>query len=132
MKTVLRAALAAAIVTAMGAGTALAQHDRDRDEHFRRDEHWGGDPHRFADHDLAYWRGGHWFNGFHDGRPGWWWIVGPNWYVYPAPVYPYPDPYLPPGMAPGATATWYYCDNPQGYYPYVPSCALPWRPVAAQ
>jgi hypothetical protein len=23
---------------------------------------------------------------------GWWWVIGPAWYLYPAPIYPYPDP----------------------------------------
>jgi len=27
---------------------------------------------------------------------------------------------------------WYYCDNPAGYYPYVPNCNTPFRPVPAQ
>jgi hypothetical protein len=81
------------------------------------------------------WRGGRWWHGWHDGRGGWWWIVGPTWYWYPAPVYPYPDPYLPPAVAPappGPPARLYYwCDNPQGYYPYVPQCYAPWRAVSA-
>jgi hypothetical protein len=25
---------------------------------------------------------------------GWWWVIGPAWYLYPAPIYPYPDPDL--------------------------------------
>lgn len=29
-------------------------------------------------------------------------------------------------------AFWYYCDNPQGYYPNVNSCPSGWRPVPAQ
>jgi hypothetical protein len=28
---------------------------------------------------------------------------------------------------PGA---WYHCDNPEGYYPYVPSCNNAWAPIA--
>ena len=36
------------------------------------------------------WRGGYWFHGAYSGRRGWWWVVGPSWYYYPAPVYPYP------------------------------------------
>ena len=27
--------------------------------------------------------------------------------------------------------TWYYCDNPQGYYPDVETCNSQWRPVPA-
>jgi hypothetical protein len=34
------------------------------------------------------------------------------------------------GPAPNVTY-WYYCRNPAGYYPYVPSCPTPWQPVQA-
>lgn len=75
--------------------------------------------------------------------------VGPGWgpyYYYPPPVVYYPPPpiaYAPPPvvyaapppppapLAPQAQ-TWYYCDSPQGYYPYVSSCASGWRQVPAQ
>lgn len=67
------------------------------------------------------------------------------WYFYPAPVYPYPNPYqppvvmveqppvavVPPAPAPGAPQYWYYCPNPQGYYPYVADCSTPWQKVPA-
>src|ERR1700691_1206786 len=36
------------------------------------------------------WNHGYWFHGAYGGRAGWWWVVGPTWYYYPAPVYPYP------------------------------------------
>lgn len=85
----------------------------------------------FRDHDLAYWRGGHWFHGYHEGRLGWWWMVGGAWYFYPAPIYPYPNPYVPPYAAPGAPA-WYYCPPAQSYYPYVPTCPVPWQVVPAR
>lgn len=91
-----------------------------------------GDIHRFHEHDIVIWRGGRWVNAWHDGRVGWWWVVGPRWYYYPTPVYPYPDPYLPPGVAvvpAPAGQVWYYCGNPPGYYPYVPQCAMPWQLV---
>jgi hypothetical protein len=26
-------------------------------------------------------------------------------------------------------AYWYYCSNPQGYYPYVKNCSVNWIPV---
>lgn len=78
---------------------------------------------------------------------------GPFWgypyYPYPYPYaypYPYPAPpvvyspgYAPadPGYAPApaaaaAPATWYYCNNPPGYYPYVQQCSTGWRAVPAQ
>ena len=79
--------------------------------------------------------GGSYFN------PYWSW---PYWsYSYPYPYYYppyayYPPPYPPadypgydgsatPGPAPAQS--WYYCDDPSGYYPYVQSCKGPWRAV---
>lgn len=120
-----------------------------------RDGHWEGrDIHRFAGRDMNIWRRGHWIHGRHGGRLGWWWIAAGVWYFYPAPVYPYPDPYTPPvtiinqppvvvapqeNVAPPPPApaqppaqSWYYCDSAKGYYPYVPSCPEPWRTVPAQ
>jgi len=92
----------------------------------------GGEIHRFHEHDFARWRGGNWWRGPHEGREGWWWIVGGAWYWYPAPVYPYPDPYVPPVVAANPGQFWYYCQNPAGYYPYVPSCLIPWQAVPVQ
>lgn len=113
-------------------GPRIERHDRPvRD--FRRDRHdaFRGDIRRFREHDIGVWHGGHWYHGPHGGRRGWWWIAGGTWYFYPAPIYPYPDPYLPPVYhAPLAAGYWYYCDNPPGYYPYVAECRLPWHAVA--
>lgn len=84
---------------------------------------------------MNVWRGGRWYHGPHEGRAGWWWIVGGLWYLYTAPIYPYPDPYLPPGVSvppePAPEQVWYYCKNPRGYYPYVPACRH-WKVVPAQ
>src|SRR5438552_10634455 len=91
-----------------------------------QDRRWHGEINRFHEHDIEHWRGGRWQHGIHGGRRGWWWVVGGVWYFYPAPVYPYPDPYQPPVVvAPpppnlAAPAYWYYCADPAGYYPYVP------------
>jgi hypothetical protein len=129
-------AVAALAAIPLLAGPALAE-DRGRGERheFHRSERWHGDIHRFRDHDFGVWRGGHWNHGPHLGRFGWWWIVGGAWYYYPAPVYPYPDPYRPPVAvvppAPAAPAYWYYCRNPAGYYPYVPDCPSGWLPQPA-
>ncbi len=78
---------------------------------------------------------------------------GPFWgypyYPYPYPYpYAYPYPYgappvvyspgyapADPGYAPApaaAPASWYYCSNPPGYYPYVQQCSTGWRAVPAQ
>jgi hypothetical protein len=93
------------------------------------------------EHDIVVWRSGRWYHGWHGRRLGWWWIVGGAWYWYPAPVYPYPNPYTPPAVVqvpsppppqPQALPpTWYYCNRPAGYYPYVPDCPSGWKAVPA-
>lgn len=63
-------------------------------------------------------------------------------FYYPPPYYYYPPPpvvYTPPPVytAPAPTyvqpppQSWYYCDNPQGYYPSVQACSTGWRQVPA-
>jgi hypothetical protein len=97
---------------------------------------------RFHEHDWAVWHGGHWEHGEHGGRLGWWWIAGGVWYFYPFPIYPYPDPYIPPVVSaapvpaevlppPPTPSAWYFCPSAKGYYPYVPSCPEGWKAVAA-
>jgi hypothetical protein len=58
-------------------------------------------------------------------------LFGP-WY-YPPPYY-----YAPPAVYPAQPAyaapqpqTWYYCESPRGYYPYVQHCGGGWRSVPA-
>lgn len=98
----------------------------------------GRDFHGFNHGELGLWRGGHWIHDFHDGRFAWWWTVDGFWYFYPEPIYPYPmyvppalivqqAPPVPTGLPPAQS--WYYCDNPNGYYPYVASCNGAWREV---
>jgi hypothetical protein len=60
----------------------------------------------------------------------------PPRYYYPAPVVVTPAAptyYLqqdtPP---PPAAGYWYYCRDPQGYYPQVQQCPTPWQQVPAQ
>ena len=100
------------------------------------------------------WHGGG--SGWHGGTrvfiggwwgPGWW---GPGYwgpsYAYPY-AYPYGYPYYaaPPvavqqgtqeyiqqGSAPQQQGYWYYCQNPQGYYPYVKECPAGWLQVVPQ
>ncbi|MGH6888840.1 MAG: hypothetical protein ACREHF_06550 [Rhizomicrobium sp.] len=90
----------------------------------------------FTPAERAAWVRGRWSHRWWHGRFGWWWDVGGDWFWYGAPVYPYPtvvsDYYdeEPEYAEPGPT--WYYCYNPAGYYPYVPSCNGPWQPVPAQ
>jgi hypothetical protein len=74
----------------------------------------------------------------------------PYGYGYPAaPVVVNPSPpvyientapaqvVVPPAAAiapapPAAPASWYYCRDPAGYYPYVPQCKGAWEAVPAQ
>lgn len=134
-----RGAIAATLVLSVAAGFAAAD-ERDYHRGAERSQHERArvESHRFNEHDLGRWRAGHWHHGRHSGRLGWWWIVGGAWYFYPTAVYPYPDPYLPPGVvvapvpAPSsAPQYWYYCANPAGYYPYVPACRVAWQRVPA-
>jgi hypothetical protein len=104
------------------------------------------------------WTTGRWVHGWHGPRYGWWWTVGNDWYYYPRPVYPYPA-YMPPrfegyydygradpGYGPQAgpgygpeyadpnpqrPEYWYFCRNPEGYYPYVQNCD-DWQEELAQ
>jgi len=116
---------------------ARADHD---------DWRWHGHIEHFNDHDWGMWHNGYWRREYHDGRLGWWWVVGPTWYYYPQPVYPYPNPYEPPVVViapqapakpapppppPPAPQNWYYCESARGYYPYVPECPSGWRAVPA-
>jgi hypothetical protein len=104
--------------------------------------HWGhGDIARFHERDLDRWRAGHRVHGEHLGRLGWWWVVDGTWYFYPVPVYPYPDPYVPPAVvtqAPPPPPTqsppqyWYYCPSAKGYYPYVAERPEGWMQVVPQ
>ena len=121
-------------------------------EDHRERDHWHGEIRYFHEHDLNLWRGGHWYHGRHVQRDGWWWVVNNVWYFYPKKVAVVPDPYLPPTMtvqvqtapppaappvpaapmqAPAAPQSWYYCNAPHGYYPYVTQCPGGWMTVPA-
>lgn len=130
-----RLAILTLAVLSVAAAPALGQHRGSsprghatghfsgRDGGWSRHEGWHGDLRHF---DRGHWQGGHWWNGAYGGRIGWWWIVGPNWYWYPSAIYPYPDPYTPPGGVPGF---WYWCEAYHQYYPYVGACPSGWRAV---
>jgi hypothetical protein len=101
--------------------------DRDRYQHHYRQWERHGDIRDFHRHDYDRWRGGRWYHGHHDGRLGWWWVVGGFWYFYNQPVYPYPNPYLPPGVVtapvpPPPGRYFFYCQPFHDYYPYVTTC----------
>lgn len=79
--------------------------------------------------------GGHVGIGLYVG-PGWW---GPGWWGPPYyPYYPYypqppvivqppPEVYVQP--EPQEPSYWYFCPDPQGYYPYVKRCPKGWMKV---
>ncbi len=112
---------------------------------------WHGGWTRGYGYGDGMWRSGNWFHGDHDGRFGWWWIVGPSWMMYNTPIYPYPDPMLPPAYIvdepvqpsvtfvqpvsppppPASAQVWYHCRRPEGYYPYIPTCPSGWQTVPA-
>lgn len=64
------------------------------------------------------------------------WYAPPPYYYYPSPpvvvVRPEPQVYI-ERAAPQPTLqsqpVWYYCTNPQGYYPYVKDCPGGWMHV---
>jgi len=78
----------------------------------------------------------------------WWGYPGYAPGYVPGPYYPYyyppqvitvpssPPVYIQQDEPPGASAPqnsyWYYCRNPQGYYPYVKQCPGGWQAVAPQ
>ena len=65
-------------------------------------------------------------------------MVAPAPYYYAAPPVVYAPPpviYAPPpqpAYISQAQSSWYYCDNPRGYYPYIATCAAGWHEVPAQ
>ncbi|HAM52592.1 MAG TPA: hypothetical protein DCP92_18540 [Nitrospiraceae bacterium] len=73
--------------------------------------------------------------------PGWgpWW--GPAYYPYSyGPYYPYYSPppyaaqqqsqvYVQQTQQPEEQSYWYFCTNPQGYYPYIKQCPKGWLKV---
>lgn len=84
------------------------------------------------------WVGGAWRHEWHNGVFGWWWFVGDDWFFYAEPIYPYPT-YIAPILgvqeappAPPPQPVWYYCTNPEGYYPYVTACPGGWARVPAE
>ncbi|MCQ8104761.1 hypothetical protein NP590_11645 [Methylomonas sp. SURF-2] len=98
-----------------------------------------------ADHRHRH--GGHWGGGFH-AYPRYGFYFGLP--LYPRAYYPYPyQPYYPPTVVTVPSSPpvyierpappmarqqfpagyWYYCNNPEGYYPYVTDCPAGWRQV---
>ncbi|MBI5556905.1 MAG: hypothetical protein HY885_04655 [Deltaproteobacteria bacterium] len=95
----------------------------------------------------ARWRGhghGHGWRGNVDifiGPPllGWRYYPPPYYYDYPPPYYlspPPPSVYIERApaepVAPEPQSYWYYCPDPQGYYPSVRECPGGWLKVLPQ
>ena len=57
----------------------------------------------------------------------WWWA--PYYYPGPPVIVQQPPAYEAPVPQPPQVAYWYYCPNPQGYYPYVQLCPAGWLQV---
>jgi hypothetical protein len=140
MRRGLVAILAGATLAVLGA--TLPAQARDHWHGHSHGHGWGG-PH--VSLSFNSWRGGYWHEGWYGPRFGWWWVVPSGGsYYYREPVYPYPDYYrpytpstvviereAPPPPVTGAPPAqyWYYCKNPEGYYPYVSECRGEWRQV---
>ncbi len=90
------------------------------------------------------WKIGHWQQGWHRGRYGWWWRTRHRWFFYLTPIRPYPPYYgsgpipLTGGPAVGSpflmeppppTQLRWYCLSPPGFYPFVTSCMGGWVAV---
>jgi hypothetical protein len=84
-------------------------------------------------HTRVFIGGSFWFGPPYWGPPAW----GPGYY-YPGPAYYGPHPMIvqqpPVYVQRGREESdyWYYCDNPQGYYPYVKSCPGGWMKVVPE
>jgi len=79
--------------------------------------------HVFFNFGVPLWVGpGYW-------GPGPWW--GPPYYYYGSPpvIIQQPPVYEQPAPPAQAPAYWYYCQNPQGYYPYIQQCPNGWMQV---
>lgn len=125
MKTIYRT------LFAVGAGLLLSQSTVQADTHFGG-RHFGHGHHHFDGYPRF---------GFYWGAPAW-----PRTYY----VDPYYQPYYPPAVVTVPPPSppvyiersppisnqqqfpsgyWYYCSNPEGYYPYVNDCPTGWRQV---
>ena len=67
------------------------------------------------------------------GSPSWWgppyyYSYYPGYYSPPAVVQQAPPAYI--QQTPAAPNFWYYCQAPEGYYPYVQSCPGGWTTVS--
>jgi hypothetical protein len=81
-------------------------------------------------HGGGDWHGDIWIGPGWGGWGPWWW--GPSFYPYYYPYYPetpaviqqQPSLYVQP-----EEQYWYFCRNPEGYYPYIKKCPGGWLKV---
>jgi len=84
-----------------------------------------------------YYGGGVWIGPGWGGWDPWWWGSPYYWYNPYSPYYPetsaiiqqQPQAYVQPTPQPAEQYYWYFCPNPQGYYPYVKKCPTGWLKV---
>ena len=149
------------ILLILGIFTLFANSNSYADEERRFHEHrfiefHERDVHRFHPRELRAWERGRWIQANRAGLNGWWWVIGPRWFYYPAPVYPYPmmvservvfvnaappvSPMPPTYISPQGTTVIppspppvsqmrYFCPSLNGYYPEIAQCPEPWRRV---
>jgi hypothetical protein len=131
-----------AIVAAASIATMFGLRPAEAHDHWHHGGYGYGGPRVSLSFDV--WRGGYWHRGWYGPRYGWWWVVpSAGYYYYNAPIYPYPDYYRPstaiiehdsdamyaPPQGVPQQQYWYYCRDPDGYYPYVAECRGEWRQV---
>ena len=90
----------------------------------------------FASRGGHFGHGGHVSLGFYIGAPFW----GPGWWGPAYTGYPYypprtvtirqqPDTYSSQSVPADKPTYWYFCTEPEGYYPYVKHCPKGWLKV---
>jgi hypothetical protein len=71
-----------------------------------------------------------WYSPWYYGLPGYYYP-----YLYPSIMEPATPPvYIEQGgtQQPATGPDWKYCENPQGYYPFIKACEVGWQTVAPQ
>jgi hypothetical protein len=152
--------LSVALLFAASANVALARPNGFTGGHSGFSGGHGTSSHGHSDfHGGSNWHGhGHGWRGFYGGIyiDPWfypwdyypWGVTYPGVYAYgadpdavvmpPPPqtyIQPGPDQQYAPAEAPPSqsqSSDWYYCRNPEGYYPYVKSCSTDWQRVPSR
>lgn len=105
------------VVTLLGIAVPLQAHDGG--------SHHGGFHHGGFHHERPFFGGSIWIG------PGWdpWWWGPPYYSAAPLIVPEQPPVYMQPAPQQEEQSYWYFCNNPQGYYPYVKQCPSGWLKV---